>query len=792
MRLYLGNKKVAPVVYIGSKTLTVINKSSSAVKKGDNVWINESPDYSYNFYSIGSPTFDKNTGIVSGFSANDYIRLEKPFNPKNNTWEIKLKFTTGNDVSIKQRIFHSCKGAGETNRFGLCFSLYQGHFNIFGSSDGSSWLFDLVGSYAFLPNTTYYVILSFDGSKYSLKYSFDNIDYIEDAFHKSSSPIYSSLSYSYLGVYSGESLREPFLGSIDLSETYIKINDEIWWTPITKLPKEYYIVDGKDVTSSSLMGVASEDIAVGTKVANVENGGTEVDGIMSTYVANETKSDSIIVYKDKSFEGVFKLKASEWSKNDNHFIQTEPNFFYVRGGSGYLWSVFKTASSEDYTKTSFSNTGWIYFKVAYTSNMISWSYSLDGKKYTSLKIKTGENSGFISGLSSFVFNLYFGCKFGGTGYETWNGQIDFNESYFKVDGETVWSGIKYINGGSGLVKIKTISEVIEKEIQKEKYGATANTFLGDVDENGVLQQPTGAFDLKFTGVKKIDTDKMFYYAFYKKPSVVGVDFDTVEYIGNYSFYYAFSECPNITTVAFPKLTSVDSYGLYYTFNKSGVTSASFPMLETVGEGGLGYIFRESKLTSITFPVLKTVGKNALIYALSADNLTSASFPMLESVGYQGLMNALYAADITGTLSFPSLTTVDERGLNGAFGDNYNMTSVLFPVLRTAGKLAFSSAFHMTNSGSTLSTVEFPVLETIGENCFNSTFYNCSKMTSISFPSLTSVQANSFGASTYNYAFQKCSKLTEIHFRSDMQETISSMSGYADKWGATNATIYFDL
>ena len=37
----------------------------------------------------------------------------------------------------------------------------------------------------------------------------------------------------------------------------------------------------------------------------------------------------------------------------------------------------------------------------------------------------------------------------------------------------------------------------------KKYGANINTFLGDVDANGVLQQSTEQSDLVFTGVKDV-------------------------------------------------------------------------------------------------------------------------------------------------------------------------------------------------------------------------------------------------------------------------------------------------
>ena len=41
-------------------------------------------------------------------------------------------------------------------------------------------------------------------------------------------------------------------------------------------------------------------------------------------------------------------------------------------------------------------------------------------------------------------------------------------------------------------------------------------------------------------------------------------------------------------------------------------------------------------------------------------------------------------------------------------------------------------------------------------------------------------------------FANCYNLTEIHFRSDMRSTVEALPGYDSKWGATSATVYFDL
>ena len=85
------------------------------------------------------------------------------------------------------------------------------------------------------------------------------------------------------------------------------------------------------------------------------------------------------------------------------------------------------------------------------------------------------------------------------------------------------------------------------------------------------------------------------------------------------------------------------------------------------------------------------------------------------------------------------------------------------------------------------------------------FYNCSNLTSINLPAATSIGIYVFGAcsnltsinlpaatSIGNYAFRACSNLKEIHFSAANKATIQANSYYSSKWGATNATIYFDL
>lgn len=219
-----------------------------------------------------------------------------------------------------------------------------------------------------------------------------------------------------------------------------------------------------------------------------------------------------------------------------------------------------------------------------------------------------------------------------------------------------------------------------------------------------------------------------------------VDFSGVNKIVNSVFRHKFFGMTNIASVLAPSLTTVGSYGLLQAFNScTGLKSVVLSSLQTVESNGLQSTFNSCYgLESIALESLKTVGSNGMQNACSNTNLTSVSMESLQTVGANGLYSAFSACSKLESVNLNSLQTVESRGLASAFSF-------------------------------------------------------CKALTSMSFPSLTSVVTDSFGTtSAALQMFYQCTGLTEIHFRADMQAAIEATNGYANKWGATNATIYFDL
>lgn len=200
---------------------------------------------------------------------------------------------------------------------------------------------------------------------------------------------------------------------------------------------------------------------------------------------------------------------------------------------------------------------------------------------------------------------------------------------------------------------------------------------------------------------------------------------------------------------------------YKFYSLSNITSADFSSVETIEEYGLYQAMYNSSVANVDFSNLKVVDNRGLYSAFSAASVKTANFGNLQTIFEYGCYEMLKTSRIT-TIDLHNLVSVGNNGL-------YN-------------------AFHNTG----LESIDLSALATLGSNALYGAFYN-TKLKSISFPLLTSIQSNSFGTSTSSsQTFRSCTELTEIHFRADMQATIEALSGYASKFGATNATIYFDL
>ena len=267
-----------------------------------------------------------------------------------------------------------------------------------------------------------------------------------------------------------------------------------------------------------------------------------------------------------------------------------------------------------------------------------------------------------------------------------------------------------------------------------KYGVSIDNMFGNVSSN-TLQQPTGGnVDLTITGFTKL---------------------------AQYALYYKFCRNAALRSVTFADLTTIDQgYALQYAFqNATSLTTASFPELTAVsGSSAMANVF----------------------YGCSA--LTTASFPKLESINTSSSWQYVF-------YSCPNLTSVDLSKLK-IIGQATSSTTL-------ANNRHFYYAFNNCNK---LKNLTFDSLEGIycnGNGGTYGTFANNNKLEKLYFPKLTYIgwssgYTNANRAQPIEALFYNCTAISELHFAAANKTAIQACTGYSVAWGATNATIYFDL
>ena len=155
-------------------------------------------------------------GVVGSFTSANYVTVPEVLPSEITSSEYVFKITTGSSVTspTNQVISgHKSPNTGHIVIRDSKFQLFTGSWNAAGVT-------------TVLPNTDYFVKSVFDGSSWTLYSSTDGIDWIQEVTWS------TTTNYVDTNVYIGrdyDTTGEYFKGTIDLSQSYIKINDEIWW-----------------------------------------------------------------------------------------------------------------------------------------------------------------------------------------------------------------------------------------------------------------------------------------------------------------------------------------------------------------------------------------------------------------------------------------------------------------------------------------------------------------------------------------------------------------------------------
>lgn len=406
---------------------------------------------------VGSPTI--NDGVVSGFSAGNYIALPNAFNPNSNTWEIVIKITTPSSISNSQVFFESTNGANVIRAVSIYIANATKTLSYCLTSNTSSYdiASDVRGSNVLDYSTTYYVKLIFDGTSYKSYISTNGVEWILDFSVTSSTKVFSGAECR-LGYFA----FNPDLcyqGSIDLNESYIKINGETWWSGIKYTSNKIrdnvsgvYIGAGKtnclthipeDIKLELNSGVLT--LKAGSKVyvpngfdinCSIYGSPTINNGVVSGFSTSNYLSIPKTFDTSQNWEMVFKATVGEDTGNYQCIIGIDLSLFlgvsktsrvvHFNIGNGSKWATGVNG-------TEVLEVGKTYlFKMERTGSVIVCSHSIDGKTWVSDGSQT----------SSYSTNIVqrIGNKGGHTDDQRFSGSIDLSESYIKINGDIFWQG----------------------------------------------------------------------------------------------------------------------------------------------------------------------------------------------------------------------------------------------------------------------------------------------------------------------------------------------------------------
>lgn len=421
-----------------------------------------------------------------------------------------------------------------------------------------------------------------------------------------------------------------------------------------------------------------------------------------------------------------------------------------------------------------------------------------------------------------IYNIHSNTYFGQIKND---GSIDFTCSL----GDVIFSNVKDIApyalyGKLAYKKIDSLSFPMLEKISGDyacKYAVYVSSGINSVTFPA-LQEITGEeacmFMFNYSGIKNVSFPLLEHVLgesacnsmFEECKSLENCSFDSmVEIGGSYSCRSMFSMCEKLTNTGFSKLQKITGdntcSGMYSECNE--LTSTGLDSLLLVdGKSVCSGMFEcTGKFTTTGLNNLKSISGNyACSYmfccypsyssTLKDTPLSDIALTSLETIdGQYAVQYMFYNRNNIINAVFPKLKSINGSACCGSmFAYCRGLNTISFPVLESIiGERAFTSICYQCTS---LENVYFDSLHTIdGKTAFTVAFKGCTNLKRIDFPKLTNISAKAFvGSSSIYDAFVDCAALTEIHFRYDVEHIVTALDGYSTKWGAENATIYFDL
>lgn len=221
---------------------------------------------------------------------------------------------------------------------------------------------------------------------------------------------------------------------------------------------------------------------------------------------------------------------------------------------------------------------------------------------------------------------------------------------------------------------------------------------------------------------------------------------------------------------------------------SGGGAVSYGLPRTKSADGTTLSAADSGYTYTTPSGITTIGAKALQYAFYGDkNISHANLSAITTLSGGYCLSHAFESSALASVDLSALTNVGSGGgLSYAFKDCIDLTTIA--VGSQSGFPATSNAFAYGCSGCTSLTTATINMKSMFQQACRNAFENCTSLTSVSFPVLSSINSTHKNNVMSNM-LAGCSNVT-VHFPATMQATVSTISDLT--FGGTNTTVLYDL
>ena len=342
---------------------------------------------------VGSPTITDN--VVSGISLGNFLTMPEVFNPGANSWEIVIRAKTAATRSHRDWLIGSGNTAGQDCGYITMGLENNGKPLLYLSSNGSSWnIASAVAGSTILDTDTYYLFrlrfirVGMTGAVYIYDISSDNGQSWKEEIriNNTYSIFVPTIPYAIGISYYSRSPNEFWAGSIDFSQSYIKINGKYWWKG-TK--PEYDLLYNKSI--SLLKAEDFNSIKESSSGVAIWGGDAISTGSQGGGIQNLKQRDSITFNKS--------LPAGKYTVVFNYYSQV--NFTMVL--------VQFTATYEDgttevvYSNTSLGDTAYGGGEKADVTTTMTFNKRIKG--ITTLAQGSGGGNGCYGGFGKIRMSL---------------------------------------------------------------------------------------------------------------------------------------------------------------------------------------------------------------------------------------------------------------------------------------------------------------------------------------------------------------------------------------------------